>query len=131
MDKRFGVLRVCGTICKILAWASLILGALLSFAALIAGLTSNSLFDWISLPQSGALLGVVAFLLLLIASVLCFLSLYALGELLFLALAIEENTRRSAFLAQQEFLSSQEARNAADPDYDREAAPSAPGGKIM
>ena len=131
MDKRFVVLRVCGTICKVLAWVSLILGVLLSFVALIAGVTSSSLFDWISLPQSGTLLGVVAFLLLLIASVLCFLSLYGLGEMLFLALAIEENTRRSAYLAQQQFLSAQEAQGASDLAFVSEERTSGPGGETV
>ena len=96
MEKRFLALRVCGTLCKVLAWFFLILGILLSFVALITGLTSNSLLEWINLPQSGILLGVVAFLLLLITSIFLFLGVYSLGELFFLALAVEENTRRAA-----------------------------------
>ncbi len=129
MEKRFVALRACGVVCKILAWISLILGVLLSFVALIAGLTSNSLLDWISLPQSGTLLGIVAFLVLLIATLLIFLGLFALGELFFLALAVEENTRRAAYLAQQQFLSAQDAQQvegyaleAADPLMDEDAA---------
>lgn len=112
MEKRFLALRVCGTLCKVLAWFSLILGILLSFVALITGLTTNSLLDWVNLPQSGILLGVVAFLLLLITSILLFLGVYSLGELFFLALAVEENTRRAAYLAQQQYLSAQGAQQA-------------------
>lgn len=110
MEKRFVALRACGVVCKILAWVSLILGILLSFVALIAGLTSNSLLDWVDLPQSGTLLGVLAFLVLLLATALLFLGLFALGEFFFLFLAVEENTRRAAYLAQQQWLSAQEAR---------------------
>jgi len=112
MEKRFLALRVCGTLCKVLAWFFLILGILLSFVALITGLTSNSLLEWINLPQSGILLGVVAFLLLLITSIFLFLGVYSLGELFFLALAVEENTRRAAYLAQEQFLSAQGAQQA-------------------
>jgi len=107
MEKRFIALRACGAICKVLAWISLILGILLSFAALIAGLTTSSLLDWIDLPQSGTLLGVVAFLLLLVMSIFLFLGIYSLGELFYLAVAVEENTRRTAYLAQQQFLAAQ------------------------
>ena len=124
MEKRFLALRVCGTTCKILAWFFLIVGILLSFVALVAGLTTSSLLDWINLPQSGILLGVVAFLLLLIMSILLFLGVYSLGEIVFLTLAVEENTRRAAYLAQQQFLSAQEAQQAAlDTFEDVDAVP--------
>jgi hypothetical protein len=123
MEKRFLALRVCGTLSKILAWFFLIAGILLAFVALITGLTTNSLLDWINLPQSGTLLGVVAFLLLLILSILLFLGVYSLGELFFLALAVEENTRRAAYLAQQEFLSAQGAQQSSlAPFEDADAA---------
>ena len=109
MEKRFLALRVFGTMLKILAWIALILGLLLSVVALILGLTSSSALDLINLQQSGILLGIAAFLLILILSVVLFLKLYAAGELVYLVLAVEENTRRAAYFAQKGFLSTQAA----------------------
>jgi hypothetical protein len=107
MEKRFIALRVYGTVFKILAWVSLVIGILLAFAALVLGLTTNFFFDLLNLPVSGTLLGIVAFVLLLVLSVISFLGLYATGELLYLAIGLEENTRRAAYLAQQQFLAAQ------------------------
>jgi hypothetical protein len=107
MEKRFLALRIFGTMLKIFAWIALILGLLLSVVALILGLTSSSALGLINLQQSGILLGIATFLLIVTLSIVLFLQLYACGEFMYLLLAVEENTRRAAYLAQQQFLTSQ------------------------
>jgi hypothetical protein len=123
MERRFVAIRVFGTMLKILAWIALFLGLLLSVVALVLGLTSSSALNLINLQQSGILLGIVAFLLILILSVVLFLQLYAAGELLYLLLAVEENTRRTAYLAQQQFLATQAVQPSGPASSDYVGAP--------
>jgi hypothetical protein len=93
MDKRFTALRVIGTVLKILAWISLILGLLGAVGSLIFGFSLSS--------QEG-LLG-------LDLAVVYFMILYAAGESIYLFLSIEENTRRMAYLMQQQYAPHQPA----------------------
>ena len=101
MEKRFRALRVIATIYKIVAWIVLICGvlfALIFFVTAVLSGASGSGRDLSGVILAGGLGGgVVAMIALLYAAVL-FLVLYGAGEVIFLGLAIEENTRESALL---------------------------------
>ena len=107
MDRRFTSLRVIGTIFKILAWISLILGLISAVGLLILGLTLSGEPGLLGLSLSGPLAGLGMFVALTIISVFGFLVLYAIGESVYLFLAIEGNTRRAAILAQQQYTANQ------------------------
>jgi hypothetical protein len=98
MEKRFRALRVIATIYKIVAWIVLICGvlfALIFFATAMLAASGRDLPGLLIGSLGGVV--VVAIGALLYAAVL-FLVLYGAGEAVFLALAIEENTRESALL---------------------------------
>ncbi|MFO7908230.1 MAG: hypothetical protein R6U98_36665 [Pirellulaceae bacterium] len=103
MKKKFKVLRIIGTLWKMLAWIVLVGGILSSIGILLAGLLVDgglsSQFGQ-QMGQSplgpfvtGARVAVVGFIGGLIVTAGCFLVLYAVGEMIYLQLAIEENTR--------------------------------------
>ncbi|MBX3013881.1 MAG: hypothetical protein KF832_20330 [Caldilineaceae bacterium] len=105
VPKRFGVLRVMGTLLKVIAWIFLILAIL---TAIGLGLTAmsgdllNSLLGNTIPPETLAALGpaggIVAGVGALLFGLFYFLLLYATGESLHLQLALEENTRLTAAL---------------------------------
>ncbi|MBN1660090.1 MAG: hypothetical protein JXA93_16940 [Anaerolineae bacterium] len=107
MDRRFTALRVIGTVFKILGWISLILGLLGAILALVAGLTMGGQ-EWFGLDLGGPLAAIAAFIVALIISIFNFLALYAVGDAIYLALAIEENTRRTAYMMQQQYMAYQQ-----------------------
>jgi len=100
MDRRFTALRVIGTVFKILAWISLIFGLLVALALLILGFTFGGEQGPLGLDLGGPLAGIAMFVVTVISAAVGFLTLYAVGESVYVFLAIEENTRRSAFIAQ-------------------------------
>lgn len=107
MDRRFTSLRVIGTVFKILAWITLILGLLAAIALLILGFTLSGESGLLGIMDlNGPLAGVAMFVVFTIIAVFGFLSLYAIGESVYLFLSIEENTRRTAILVQQQYTSS-------------------------
>ena len=108
-DRRFTALRVIGTIFKILALTSLILGVLFAFLALILGITLREPLGVLDLDLGGALFGVAGFVVMLISAVLLFLSFYGLGEFFYVFLSIEESSRRTAYIVQQQYASYQAA----------------------
>lgn len=104
VPKRFGVLRLVGTLLKFLAWLVFVLaivlgiiaGALSSVPALasfVQGLPIPVLSDLLA-NGSGLLVGIGLFL----AGLLYWLLLYSAGENLLLRVAVEENTRLTAAL---------------------------------
>jgi len=102
MEKKFKVLRFIGTIWKILAWIVLIVGILSSIGVLLMSILGGGLLSQLGqeygqMPDAswffGTVGGVVAFIVSLIVTIIYFLMLYAVGELIYLLLAIEENTR--------------------------------------
>lgn len=102
MEKKFGVLRIVATIYKVLAWIVLVVGVLggclsLGMGALgfVSGAASSSAFER-SLGVTGALGGMVSGVIVIFFAALYFLVLYALGETIYLLLALEENTRATA-----------------------------------
>lgn len=107
MDRRFTALRVIGTVFKILAWITLILGLLTAVGMLILGFTLSGETGLLGLSLGSPLAGVAMFVAFIIMAVFGFLTLYAVGESVYLFLSIEENTRRTAFLAQQQYTSYQ------------------------
>ena len=120
MDRRFTALRVIGTVFKILAWISLILGIITAVAMLILGFTLSGQAGLLGLEMGSTLAGVAMFVVLLIVAVFGFLMLYAIGESVYLFLSIEENTRRTAYLAQQQYTSYQPSRPSPEPRRDQE-----------
>jgi hypothetical protein len=104
MDRRFTSLRVIGTILKILGWLALILGVLGGIGALVAGFVTNAGLESLGINYGGPLAGVAAFFVAVIAAVIYFLVFYSAGEWIYLMLSVEENTRRTALLMQQQFM---------------------------
>ncbi len=107
MDRRFTALRIIGTVFKILAWLVLILGILLAIASLVLGFTLDNQLAITGLDFGGPLAGIAMFVVLLVVSIIQFLLLYATGEFFYLFLAVEENTRRTAYFMQQQYTSQQ------------------------
>jgi len=105
MDRRFTALRVIGTIFKILAWTSLIFGLLAAVAMLIFSFILSGEQGPLGLNLGGPLAGIAMFVVLAISALVGFLTLYAIGESVYVFLSIEENTRRSAYIAQQQYTS--------------------------
>lgn len=106
MEKRFTALRVIGTVFKVLAWISLLVGILGAVLGLVAGFSLGGEDSLLGLDLAGPLGGIAVFIAALIAAILNFLALYAAGEAVYLGLAIEENTRRTAYVVQQQYMGS-------------------------
>jgi len=110
MGRQFTALRVIGTIFKVFAWLALILGVLAAIGVLVASFALETPINIPGVGMGGPLAGIAVFFVALLASIIYFLLLYAIGEAIYLILAIEENTRRSAWLLQQQY-------TAAEPTY--------------
>ncbi|HEC36504.1 MAG TPA: hypothetical protein ENI39_08225 [Anaerolineae bacterium] len=99
MEKQFHILRIVGTLYKIISWIVLVLGILSAFGTLALGIAGGTLVPreyGRMVPASGLLGGVLGFLVALLITAIYFVALYAFGELIYLFLAIEENTRETA-----------------------------------
>lgn len=101
VERRFAALRIIAIILKIFAWIFLILGLLGGVALLILGFTLLEPLGIPTLETGGPLVGIAAFVVILIITLAWFLSLYAGADLILLFLSVEENTRRMAYLQQQ------------------------------
>jgi hypothetical protein len=101
MEKRFRVLRFLGLLYKILAWIVLVLGILAAIATVVIGATADEMLTVPGLPVvpmvGGLVGGIMGGLGILLGTVFYFVLLYAVGELIHLGLAIEENTRETAY----------------------------------
>lgn len=110
MEKKFRVLRIIGTLWKVLAWIALIGGILSSLGILAAGVLGSGSFVLRMFEQRtgvmpgalGLVSSVLGFILMLVGTIFYFLILYAAGELIYLLLAIEENTRQTVRLMQHD-----------------------------
>jgi len=120
MDRRFTALRVIGTVFKILAWISLILGIISAVGTLILGFTLSGQEGLFGLELGSSLAGIAGFVVLLIIAAFGFLVLYAGGESVYVFLSVEENTRRTAYLAQQQYTSSQAPYGPPETQVDQE-----------
>ena len=72
MDRRFTALRVIGTVFKILAWISLILGLIAAVAMLILGFTLSGQAGLLGLELGSSLAGIAMFVVLLIIAIFGF-----------------------------------------------------------
>ncbi len=103
MQRKFSVLRVVGTIYKILGWIVLVIGLLGACGSIALGAVPGLMGagggagrDALGLGIGGVFGGVVAGLILIFMALLYFLFLYAFGDMIYLLLALEENTRMTA-----------------------------------
>jgi hypothetical protein len=87
---------------------------------LILGFTLSGQAGLLGLELGSSLAGIAMFVVLLIIAVFGFLTLYAIGESVYLFLSIEENTRRTAYLAQQPYTSYQASYPTPEPRRDQE-----------
>lgn len=108
MEKKFGFLRFIGTVWKVIAWIVLVVGVIISTGVLLMNILSGGVmgsimgqlgqdYGWSGgMPVALSVIsGVVGFIFGLILTLIYFVALYAMGELIFLLLAIEENTRET------------------------------------
>jgi len=110
MENKFRVLRIIGTLWKILAWIALIGGILLAIGVLLIGILGSGGIILRQFGQDPSLMpgavgvvsGIAGFIISVIISIIYFLMLYAVGELIYLLLAIEENTRQTMHLMREE-----------------------------
>ncbi len=105
MEKKFRVLRIIGTAYKILAWIVLVVGVIFSIGMLLTSILGGGMLSQFGQEYSeiagvawafSVAGGIVAFIVFLVVTVVCFLLLYAIGEYIYLMIAIEENTRLTA-----------------------------------
>ena len=104
MQKKFGALRAIGTILKILG----IIEMILSFVGMVTIIVISSVMgnilsigDFVvDLGSSGILLGVGIGLLFFFITVIGAITTYGVGELMFLMIAVEENTRATVLVLQ-------------------------------
>lgn len=105
MARKFKVLRFVGTLWKVFAWFVLIVGILTAFGVLGTSILGGGSMSRLMPNQGqmpwapwafGALGGIVGFVATFVVSLLQFIVMYAVGELIYLLLAIEENTRPPA-----------------------------------
>ena len=101
MEKRYGVLRFIAGLWKILAWIVLVLGVLGALGTLVGGIfggADSQIWEQLGVPAlvSGTVVGIAGFLGILITTILYFLIIYAVGEVLSLFIDVENNTRAVA-----------------------------------
>jgi hypothetical protein len=92
---------------KILAWIVLLFGILGAAASLVLGFSLSGQEGLFGLDLAGPLGAVAMFIAVLIVGIFNFLALYASGEAIFAFLSLEENTRRTAYILQQQYVSYQ------------------------
>lgn len=122
MEKRFKVLRFIGSVYKILAIIKAVGVVLVAIGVLIASIVGGSTVSNLSKQFgqnyqylnlfSGIVGGLIAFFVILIIGGLVALSLYAIGEAIYLFIALEENTRGTAVLIKRQLTSSSESQSA-------------------
>lgn len=108
MEKRYTALRVIGTIYKVIGGiigVITLLGAIgLCLAGILSGASVEMFAEQLDLPMmgggfvGGALFGVIGAVVLILYGGGLALTLFALGESIFLLVALEENTRQTAVL---------------------------------
>lgn len=93
MQPRFTALRIIGSIFRILGWLVMIVAMFFGVLMIVAGVMGTAELLGLSLPG-----GVLAGLLVIFYGLLGALVLIGAGEVIYLLLAIEENTRATAIL---------------------------------
>ena len=108
LEKRFKVLRVVAALYRILAWIVLVAGIICSVGFLLLSILSGGALpsavfrpEYYGLRSFGygapIVTGIIGLVVILLASALYFVLFYSVGELIHLGLAIEENTRETAW----------------------------------
>jgi hypothetical protein len=98
MAKKFRILRIVAFLWKIVAWVILVISVLAGCGTLVMLLTAgNQLARQSSMLGLGMLSGVAGGVVMAVIAILVglfyFISLYAVAEMIDVALAVEENTR--------------------------------------
>jgi hypothetical protein len=123
LEQRFTALRVIGTLFKVLAWITLIVGILAAVGIIVVSLAgTGTLGAWLpgwELGPGSMLVAVIAGVVVLIVFLVYFLLLYAAGDTIYLFLSIEDSTRHTAYLLTQQA----RATNAYAPPPDDYRAP--------
>lgn len=107
VEKRFGILRVIGSVWKVLAWVVLAAFLLSGIGVLLASIFGGGMLGQAFgqyVPQGaswaswafGAVGGIIALFVFLLLGILYFMMCYAVGDFIYLGLAVEENTRLTA-----------------------------------
>jgi hypothetical protein len=106
LERRFTALRVIGTLFKVLAWITLIVGILAAVGILVVSLAGTGAWgSWLpgwDLGPGSMLVAVISGVVVLIVFLVYFLLLYAVGDTIYLFLAIEDSTRHTAYLLTQQ-----------------------------
>ena len=109
MEKKFKVLRFVAVLYKIIAWIVAVTGVICALGFLAFSILGGEAMPWYGFhpeyygfpmtfgPDMPILTGIAGFLIILIVSALYFVLLYAVSEVIYLGLAIEENTRETAY----------------------------------
>jgi hypothetical protein len=103
MERRFTALRLVGTVFKVLAWIWLIVGFLVAIGLLVLSFVLPGQDIGLGVEWGGALAGIAMFVTSIVITAVYFLVLYGIGESIYLFLAVEENTRRTAYFVQQQY----------------------------
>jgi len=102
MERRFRILRFLALVYQILAWIVLVGGILMAVGVVVLGATGgrgagNLIPPMLAQGAAGVIGGIWAGLLILLGAIFYFVLLYAAGELIHLGLAVEHNTRETAY----------------------------------
>jgi hypothetical protein len=101
VEKKFKILRIVAFVWKIVAWVILVISVLGGCGSLVMSLMAgNQLSRQTSALGLGMLGGAVGGIIIAVVAILVglfyFISLYAVAEMIDVALALEENTRATA-----------------------------------
>lgn len=130
VPKRFDILRFFSSLLKVLAWINLVLAILSAIGIALAGgqmgpflQLAGAQFAPMASMMAG-IGGIVLAVLVLLGGLFYFVFLYALGEMISLQIAVEENTRLTAALLLKMHQDSQVDTRAAYPGaFTNEPAP--------
>lgn len=123
VPKRFGILRLVGTLLKVIAWIILVVAVIAAIVVAIAG-SAPALQPFVESlvgvfapgvpfdPSSGS--GIIIGIITLILGLIYFIMFYAGGENILLRVALEENTRLTAALLLRMH---QDSQLEAEPDF--------------
>lgn len=104
MQKKFGALRAIGTILKVFG----VIEMILAFAGMVAIIVFSSVMGdsltfgqyFVNMGGSGMLIGITVGVLFFVITFAGAIATYAVGELIYLFISMEENTRATAILLQ-------------------------------
>lgn len=109
MQKRFSVLRVTASVFKVLGIVGVIFAVIASGLTVAAASAGPQLMtsvigpgNYVDMGTSGFVAGLFGAVLVLAGGLITALCIYAVGELINLLLAVEENTRVAALAAVRE-----------------------------